>query len=126
LKYALIFFGGDGFVRSKGPLTDTRHKLEQEQKLRRQAEELQDEAEARFREAEGKLVVLKEDCDAAHEGLAFKESELEKTRLELEVEQERHRVELEDMQLDLEAQMERLSLQNNNKTNGHDERNQWR
>jgi hypothetical protein len=78
--------GPDGSLEKA--LTETRHKLEQEQTLRRQAEQLQDEAEARRREAEGALVALKEDCDAAHEELAFKESELEETRLELEVEQE--------------------------------------
>jgi hypothetical protein len=57
--------------------------------VRRLAEQLQDEAEARCREAEGALVVLKEDYDAAHAELAFKESELEEMRLELEVEQEK-------------------------------------
>jgi hypothetical protein len=39
--------------------------------------------------------------DAAHEELAFKESELEEAMLELEVERERFRVELQDLQLDV-------------------------
>ena len=41
------------------------------------AEMGQDEAKARRREDEG----LQEDCDAAHEELAFRESELEETKL---------------------------------------------
>lgn len=82
-------------------LTDTRHKLELEQKARRMAEMGQDEAEARCREAEGLVEGLREDCDAAHEELAFRESELEETKLELEVERERHRVEVEEMQQEI-------------------------
>lgn len=77
-------------------LSESRSKLKEEQKLRRQAEQAQDELEAKFREAEGGLIAVKEECDAVHEELAFKESELEETRLELEIERERHRVELED------------------------------
>jgi kinesin family member C2/C3 len=77
-------------------LSESRSKLKEEQKLRRQAEHAQDELEAKFREAEGNLIAVREECDAVHEELAFKESELEETRLELEIERERHRVELED------------------------------
>lgn len=77
-------------------LSESRSKLKEEQKLRRQAEQAQDELEAKYREAEGSLIAVKEECDAVHEELAFKESELEETRLELEIERERHRVELED------------------------------
>lgn len=77
-------------------LSESRSKLKEEQKLRRQAEQAQDELEAKYREAEGGLIAIKEECDAVHEELAFKESELEETRLELEIERERHRVELED------------------------------
>eukprot|EP00429_Kryptoperidinium_foliaceum_P008054 CAMPEP_0176025274 /NCGR_PEP_ID=MMETSP0120_2-20121206/12362_1 /TAXON_ID=160619 /ORGANISM="Kryptoperidinium foliaceum, Strain CCMP 1326" /LENGTH=1344 /DNA_ID=CAMNT_0017358457 /DNA_START=129 /DNA_END=4163 /DNA_ORIENTATION=+ len=77
-------------------LSESRSKLKEEQKLRRQAEQAQDELEAKFREAEGSLIAVREECDAVHEELAFKESELEETRLELEIERERHRVELED------------------------------
>mmetsp|Transcript_126716 Transcript_126716/g.354767 ORF Transcript_126716/g.354767 Transcript_126716/m.354767 type:complete len:1359 (-) Transcript_126716:20-4096(-) len=77
-------------------LSESRSKLKEEQKLRRQAEQAQDELEARYREAEGGLIAVREECDAVHEELAFKESELEETRLELEIERERHRVELED------------------------------
>ena len=77
-------------------LSESRYKLKEEQKLRRQAEHAQDELEAKFREAEGSLIAVREECDAVHEELAFKESELEETRLELEIERERHRVELED------------------------------
>lgn len=77
-------------------LSESRSKLKEEQKLRRQAEQAQDELEANFREAEGSLIAVREECDAVHEELAFKESELEETRLELEIERERHRVEMED------------------------------
>jgi kinesin family protein C2/C3 len=82
-------------------LSDTKHKLEIEQQLRRQAELAQDEAEARAREAEAALTGLREECDQAHEQLAFCESELEETKLELEVERERHKVELEELQQDV-------------------------
>ena len=68
--------------------------------MRRQAEQAQDELEAKYREAEGSLLAIREECDAVHEELAFKESELEETRLELEVEKEKHRVELEDARAD--------------------------
>lgn len=68
--------------------------------MRRQAEQAQDELEAKYREAEGSLLAIREECDAVHEELAFKESELEETRLELEVEREKHRVELEDARAD--------------------------
>jgi kinesin family protein C2/C3 len=81
-------------------LSESRSKLKEEQKLRRQAEQAQDELEAKYREAEGSLVALRDETDAVHEELAFKESELEETRLELEIERERHRVELEDAKAD--------------------------
>ena len=77
-------------------LSDSRAKLKVEQKLRRQAEQDQDELEAKYREVEGNLLAIRDECDAVHEELAFKESELEETRLELEIERERHAVELED------------------------------
>ena len=77
-------------------LSDSRAKLKVEQKLRRQAEQDQDEHEAKYREVEGNLLSIRDECDAVHEELAFKESELEETRLELEIERERHAVELED------------------------------
>ncbi len=77
-------------------LSDSRAKLKVEQKLRRQAEQDQDELEAKYREVEGNLLSIRDECDAVHEELAFKESELEETRLELEIERERHAVELED------------------------------
>mmetsp|Transcript_12148 Transcript_12148/g.13739 ORF Transcript_12148/g.13739 Transcript_12148/m.13739 type:complete len:1345 (+) Transcript_12148:254-4288(+) len=77
-------------------LSDSRSKLKVEQKLRRQAEQDQDDYEAKHREVEGNLAALRDECDAVHEELAFKESELEETRLELEIERERHSVELED------------------------------
>ena len=77
-------------------LSDSRAKLKVEQKLRRQAEQDQDELEAKYREEEGNLMSIRDECDAVHEELAFKESELEETRLELEIERERHAVELED------------------------------
>ncbi|VEU36007.1 unnamed protein product [Pseudo-nitzschia multistriata] len=78
-------------------LSDSRAKLKVEQKLRRQAEQDQDELEAKYREVEGNLMAIRDECDAVHEELAFKESELEETRLELEIERERHAVELEDV-----------------------------
>jgi Microtubule binding len=81
-------------------LSESRAKLKEEQKLRRQAEQAQDELEAKYREAEGSLTALRDETDAVHEELAFKESELEETRLELEIERERHRVELEDARAD--------------------------
>jgi chromosome segregation ATPase len=81
-------------------LSESRTKLKEEQKLRRHAEQAQDELEAKYREAEGSLNALRDECDAVHEELAFKESELEETRLELEVEKERSRVELEDARAD--------------------------
>jgi chromosome segregation ATPase len=84
-------------------LTDTRSKLDREEKLRRRAEQAQDEAESRLREAEGDLLAIKDECDAVHEELAFKESELEETKLELEVEKERHRVELQEVLNDVAA-----------------------
>ena len=82
-------------------LAETRHKLEQEQKMRREAELAQDEAEARAREAEGTLAGLREECDEAHEELAFRESELEEARVVLELERERHKVEMEDFEMDM-------------------------
>jgi chromosome segregation ATPase len=81
-------------------LSESRSKLKEEQKLRRHAEQAQDELEAKYRESEGSLLAVREECDAVHEELAFKESELEETRLELEIERERHRVELEDARAD--------------------------
>ena len=83
---------------------DLRAKLQMEQTLRRQAEMSQDEAEAKCRELEGTILALRDDCDAAHEELAFKDSELEETRLELEVERERYRVEMEELRSDLSVQ----------------------
>eukprot|EP00542_Grammatophora_oceanica_P001815 CAMPEP_0194062682 /NCGR_PEP_ID=MMETSP0009_2-20130614/78209_1 /TAXON_ID=210454 /ORGANISM="Grammatophora oceanica, Strain CCMP 410" /LENGTH=1363 /DNA_ID=CAMNT_0038714507 /DNA_START=39 /DNA_END=4130 /DNA_ORIENTATION=- len=91
-------------------LMDARTKLELEQKLRRQAELVADEAEARARESEGALQSVKEECDAAHEELAFFGSELEETKLELEVERERHRVELEELQEDLRVMESKSSM----------------
>ncbi|KAL3922853.1 MAG: hypothetical protein SGILL_001981 [Bacillariaceae sp.] len=81
-------------------LSESRAKLKEEQKLRRQAEQAQDDLEAKYREAEGSLAAIRDETDAVHEELAFKESELEETRLELEIERERHRVELEDARAD--------------------------
>eukprot|EP00529_Nitzschia_sp_RCC80_P007120 CAMPEP_0113521394 /NCGR_PEP_ID=MMETSP0014_2-20120614/44616_1 /TAXON_ID=2857 /ORGANISM="Nitzschia sp." /LENGTH=1349 /DNA_ID=CAMNT_0000419349 /DNA_START=140 /DNA_END=4189 /DNA_ORIENTATION=+ /assembly_acc=CAM_ASM_000159 len=78
-------------------LSDSRMRLKEEQKLRRAAEQAQDDLEAKFREAEGSLIAVRDECDAVHEELAFKESELEETRLELEIERERHAVELEEV-----------------------------
>lgn len=77
-------------------LSESRSKLKVEQKLRRQAEQDQDDYEVKHREIEGNLAALRDECDAVHEELAFKESEMEETRLELEIERERHSVELED------------------------------
>jgi len=82
-------------------LSDSRAKLKVEQKLRRQAEQDQDELEAKYREVEGNLLAIRDECDAVHEELAFKESELEETRLELEIERERHAVELEDARAEI-------------------------
>lgn len=105
-------------------LHDTTYKLSVEQQLRRDAESMQDESQARLREAEGLVGTLQEECDAAHEELAFKESELEETRLELEVERERGRVELEELQDELEIlttkhQQTMLLFDHEPTTNGH-------
>jgi len=78
-------------------LAEAKSKHDAESNLRRQAELAQDEAEARAREAEGPLETLKTECDEVHEQLAFREEEVEETRLELEVEKERHNVEMEEM-----------------------------
>lgn len=86
-------------------LSDSRAKLKVEQKLRRQAESDQDDLEAKYREVEGNLLSIRDECDAVHEELAFKESELEETRLELEIERERHAVELEDARAEVETAM---------------------
>ena len=86
-------------------LSDSRAKLKVEQKLRRQAEQDQDDLEAKYREVEGNLLSIRDECDAVHEELAFKESELEETRLELEIERERHAVELEDARAEIETAM---------------------
>ena len=55
-------------------LSDSRAKLKVEQKLRRQAEQDQDDLEAKHREIEGNLAAIRDECDAVHEELAFKES----------------------------------------------------
>jgi len=78
-------------------LAETKARHESESNLRRQSELNQDEAEARAREAEGSIEALKTECDEVHEQLAFREEEVEETRLELEVEKERHNVEMEEM-----------------------------
>ena len=83
---------------------DTRSKLQKEQQLRRNAEMLQEDSEAKCREMEGTLAALRDECDAVHEELAFKDSELEETRLELEVERARHREEVEELKCDLSVQ----------------------
>jgi chromosome segregation ATPase len=101
-------------------LEDTQSRLELEQHLRRTAELTQDEAEARMREAEGMLASIQDECDAAHEELAFKESELEEIKLELEVERERGRVELEELHDELEIlASKQAQLESNKPTNGH-------
>ena len=50
----------------------------------------QDESETNLRVAEVVILLLKEDCDAAHKDLAFWESELKETRLELNVEKKKN------------------------------------
>lgn len=80
---------------------DTRTKLQTESQLRRNAELLAEDSEAKCRELETTLACLKEEGDALHEELAFKDSELEKTRFQLQVERERHRQEMEELQSDL-------------------------
>lgn len=75
-------------------LTETRAKVKQEQRLRRAAEQGQDEAEQRLRENEVAMQTLREENDALHEEVAFKESELEEMKLELDVEREQLQSEL--------------------------------
>jgi kinesin family protein C2/C3 len=84
-------------------LTESRHKLKQEQKLRRTAEQAQDDAEVRLREADQSLAGIREECDVVHEELAFKENELEETRLELEVEKQHLQTELSTVRAALDA-----------------------
>lgn len=82
-------------------LTSSRQKLKEEQKLRRAAEQAQDEADQRLREMEQSLQTLREECDDVHEELAFKENEVEETRLELEVEKQQLENELDKLRLEL-------------------------
>ncbi|KAI2507836.1 hypothetical protein MHU86_6616 [Fragilaria crotonensis] len=83
-------------------LTHTKLQLETSQSQLRHAENKAEECESRLREVEASLATMRDDADAAHEELAFKESELEEALLELEVERERFRVELQDLQVDLQ------------------------
>ncbi len=92
-------------------LGESRAKLKEEQRLRRAAEASQDDLQNKVRELQGSLAALRDECDAAHEELAFKENELEETKLELDVERERHRVELEDAKADAAAAMHQQLLQ---------------
>lgn len=89
-------------------LTDSKNKLEAESELRRQTELAQDEAENRAREAEGALEALKSESDNIHEQLAFREEEVEEMRLELEVENERHKVEEAELQAQLAEATKKL------------------
>jgi chromosome segregation ATPase len=75
-------------------LSNSRHKLKEEQSLRRLAEQAQDDADQKIRTLEQTILSLREECDDVHEELAFKESELEETRLELEVEKQQLQNEL--------------------------------
>ena len=78
----------------EGGLTESRQKLKDEQKLRRAAEQAQDEADQRVRELTQSLQQVREECDDVHEELAFRENELEELRLELEVEKQQLQNEL--------------------------------
>lgn len=101
-------------------LTQTKMQLETSQAQLRHAENKAEECECRLREAEASLVSIREDADAAHEELAFKESELEEALLELEVERERFRVELQDLQLDAQRQQQQQQQQQQDaQPNGH-------
>lgn len=83
-------------------MTDSRQKLKEEQKLRRAAEQAQDEADQRMRELETSVQHVREECDVVHEELAFKESELEEAKLELEVEKEQLQNDLNQVKRELE------------------------
>jgi len=80
-------------------LTETRARLEHEGKLRRHAEQSHDDLETKLQQTEGTLQQTKEECDAAHEELAFSQSECEEARMELEVEKERHKLYQEEYNL---------------------------
>jgi kinesin family protein C2/C3 len=67
----------------------TKDRLKEEATLRRNAELRSEELQHKCRELEASLVHAREEQDALHEELAFRDSELEETRLELEVERER-------------------------------------
>lgn len=100
-------------------LTESRHKLKQEQKLRRQAEQAQDDAEVRYREMDQSLAGIREECDVVHEELAFKENELEETRLELEVEKQQLQNELAAVRAALDAAEENAAVSTMNNSNSH-------
>lgn len=84
-------------------LTEARQKLKEEQKLRRAAEQAQDDTDQRVREMEQSLAQMREENDLVHEELAFKENELEETKWELEVEKQQLQDELKSARSELEA-----------------------
>ena len=91
-------------------MTESRQKLKEEQKLRRAAEQSQDEADQKLREMDQSLHHLREECDFVHEELAFKENELEESKLELEVEKQQLQDELAAVQTALDAAEEAASV----------------
>jgi len=78
-------------------LAEARAKQETESKLRRQSELCQDEAEARAREVEDSFKALRMECNEMRQQLAFRTKKGEETRLELEMEKEKHMVEMDEM-----------------------------
>mmetsp|Transcript_22817 Transcript_22817/g.43397 ORF Transcript_22817/g.43397 Transcript_22817/m.43397 type:complete len:1375 (+) Transcript_22817:150-4274(+) len=84
-------------------LTEARQKLKEEQKLRRAAEQAQDDTDQRLREMEQSLAQMREENDLVHEELAFKENELEETKLELEVEKQQLQNELSSVRSALDV-----------------------
>lgn len=84
-------------------LTEARQKLKEEQKLRRAAEQVQDDTDQRLREMEQTLAQMREENDLVHEELAFKENELEETKLELDIEKQQLQNELNSVRAALEV-----------------------
>ena len=84
-------------------LTEARQKLKEEQKLRRAAEQAQDDTDQRLREMEQTLAQMREENDLVHEELAFKENELEETKLELDIEKQQLQNDLTSVRAALEV-----------------------
>lgn len=63
--------------------SNTKSQLEEERKCKKIAESKQDEAEKKARNIESTYNVLKEECDALHETIALKDTDIEELTSEL-------------------------------------------